>query len=335
MDQGQMRVAGRDIPYRREQLRVSDCYLDPENPRLQYVVGRRAGHLSQEELDRLLWAEDQVKALAQSIQQNGGVREPIIVREQAGKYIVKEGNCRVVATRRLSEQNPEDARFSVVPAYVFVEDLSNEDLAVLLAELHVAGKIRWDAYEQAKMVWDLQQRYGKTWDWLSNHLRMSKSSIHQLVLAYQMTTEYLEKNPDPENIRMFSYFMEVAKRAALRKKFEEGKDDLKARFHRWLASGRLTDAKQVRSLPQILDAPEALKVLDELGFRDAYEVLVRNDPSLSSDHWSAIKQATEYVKKMPGDEIQELRAGSPQKIILLRNLHRAIEDLATLAGLKL
>ena len=38
---------------------------------------------------------------------------------------------------------------------VFDASLTDEDLAVLLASEHVAGKIRWDAYEQAKHVSDL------------------------------------------------------------------------------------------------------------------------------------------------------------------------------------
>ena len=41
---------------------------------------------------------------------------------------------------------------------VFDEELTEDDLAVLLADMHVTGKIRWDAYEQAKHVCDALQR---------------------------------------------------------------------------------------------------------------------------------------------------------------------------------
>jgi len=64
-------------------------------------------------------------------------------------------------------------------------DLTEEDLAVLLADMHVSGKIRWDAYEQAKHVSDLFHAYGKTYEWLSNHLRLSKGKIKELLDAYQ------------------------------------------------------------------------------------------------------------------------------------------------------
>ena len=45
----------------------------------------------------------------------------------------------------------------------------------MLADMHVAGKIRWDAYEQAKHVSTLYNVHGKTYDWLATHLRLSKS----------------------------------------------------------------------------------------------------------------------------------------------------------------
>jgi hypothetical protein len=64
-------------------------------------------------------------------------------------------------------------------------------------------------------------------------------------------------------------------------------------------------------------------------------VLILNDPSLESDLFYAVKNATEKLKDAPASDIQDLKSGNPQKLIMLRNLHRAIEDLSTLAGIKL
>lgn len=57
--------------------------------------------------------------------------------------------------------------------------------------------------------------------------------------------------------------------------------------------------------------------------------------SRESDAFWAIKNATEYLKALPASDIQDLKAGNAQKIIMIRNLHRAIEDVATLAEVKL
>jgi hypothetical protein len=222
----------------------------------------------------------------------------------------------------------------MMPAMIFDVDLTEEDLAVLLADMHVAGKIRWDAYEQAKHVHDLFSVYGKTYDWLSNHLRLSKSKINELLSAYRATTEFLSNHPAPGNVRKFSLFHELMRKKDLRQRYS---DDLtfKQSFQRWLTEEKLTDSRQVRNLLQILDNPEATKKLNDKGFVEATKVLIRDDPSLESDLFWSVKSATEKLKSAPATDIQDLKAGNAQKLIMLRNLHRAIEDLATLAGVKL
>jgi hypothetical protein len=335
-NQQYIRLQGKDIPYQRASVRIDQCELDPSNPRIQFLIGERGKGISQDQLDQLIWEKDAVKALAQSIFQNGGVYDPIIVQRNGedSKLLVREGNCRTVASRHLLDQHPNDTRFMTMPAMVFDVDLSPEDLAVLLADMHVAGKIRWDAYEQAKHVHDLYQLYGKTYDWLGDHLRLSKSKIRELLRAYGATNEYLIGHPQAGNLRKFSLFHELMKKKDLRDRFDES-SEFKQKFHQWISDGRLTDSKQVRDLPLILENSEAERVLNDDGFEEAQKVLIRNDPALASDLFQAIKTATAQLKKAPADDLQDLKAGDPQKLIMLRNLHRAIEDLATLAAVKL
>jgi hypothetical protein len=327
-------LQGKQIPFARGSVSIDKCELDPANPRIQYMIGQRAGAISQHDLDALLWEKDAVKALAQSILQNGGVYEPIIVQRNGEKFRVREGNCRTVGCRHLLKQYPNDSRFSLMPAMIFDVDLTEEDLAVLLADMHVASKIRWDAYEQAKHVADLFHVYGKTYDWLSNHLRLSKSKINELLSAYRATTEFLTVHPAPGNIRKFSFFQELMKKRDLRERFV-GDMQFKQKFHKWLAEELISDARQVRDLPTIFENPEATRALETKGFTEASRVLMRDDPSLESDLFSAIKAATERIKQAPASDIHDLKGGNAQKLIMLRNLHRAIDDLATLAGVKL
>ncbi len=91
----------------------------------------------------------------------------------------------------------------MMPAMIFDIELTEEALAVLLADMHVSGKIRWDAYEQAKHVSDLFNAYGKTYEWLSNHLRLSKGKIRELLEAYHAAAEYLGLYPAPVNVKKF------------------------------------------------------------------------------------------------------------------------------------
>jgi hypothetical protein len=184
---------------------------------------------------------------------------------------------------------------------IFDVELTEEDLAILLADQHVASKIRWDAYEQAKQVSDLFNIYGKTYDWLANHLRLSKSKIKELLLAYQAQTEYLKLFPAQANVRKFSFFHELMKKKDLRESFA---NDLqfKQRFHRWLEDGRISDSKQVRDLPAILVNQQATAALEKKGFEEALKVLIQADPALQSDLFAAIKHATEQLKAAPASE---------------------------------
>ena len=327
-------LQGRNIPFSRSVVSVDECMLDPHNPRIQFMIGQRAGGVNANDLEDLIWEKDAVKALAQSILQNGGVYEAVIVQRLGTKFLVREGNCRTVACRRLCSQHPNDGRFKTLPAMIFDSDLTEEDLAVLLADMHVSGKIHWDAYEQAKHVSDLFYVYGKTYEWLSNHLRLSKGKIRELLEAYRATTEYLSLYPAAVNLKKFDVFHEVIKKKELRQRFKEDRK-FKQSIHRWVSEERINDSKQIRGLPTILENSEAVKALEQTGFEDAQKVLVREDPSLQSDAFLAIKQATEKIKTLPADDIQDLKAGNTQKIVMMRNLYHIIEDVATLAGVKL
>ena len=91
----------------------------------------------------------------------------------------------------------------------------------------------------------------------------------------------------------------------------------------------------MRSLPDILQSTEATKALNAHGFDAAAKVLISNDPSLGSDLFHAVKTATEALKAAPASDIQDLKSGNAQKLIMLRNLKRALEDVSTLAGITL
>jgi hypothetical protein len=329
-----IRLQGRDIPFERARVPVDQLSLDPKNPRIQYLIGLQPGDISEQRVGELLWDKNVVKALSMSIEQNKGVYESIIVQKRDGRLIVREGNSRTVACRHLAELYPDDDHYKTVPAMIFDEGaLSEDDLAVYLADVHVAGKNKWGGYEQAKHVYELYHQFGKSYEWLSNHLRLSKSRITQDLKAYEWTTEFLVNHPDPKNLDKFAFFQELARKKDLADRYT---NDLafQQEFSGWLVDNKLTKSADVRQLHRVLANPKATEVLDEDGFVAASEVLIKEDPALGSDLYDAVKKATEKLKNAPMVEVNEL-SDSPQKLIMLRNLNRAIEDLATLAKVEL
>ena len=60
-------VQGKQVPFMRMMVGVDQLELDPKNHRIQFLVGQKAGLITEAELDNLLWEKDSVKALALSI----------------------------------------------------------------------------------------------------------------------------------------------------------------------------------------------------------------------------------------------------------------------------
>jgi len=324
-------IQGVPVAYTRASIPVTKCRLDPRNPRIQYVLGQQNHSIGDQEIDDIIWRKDSVKALKQSIMLNGGIREHIIVQESDdGFYDVREGNCRTVAARRLLKEYPKDTRFSCIPAMIFTTTLTEENLAVMLADMHVAGKISWEAYEQAKYVHDLHTRYGKPYEWLSTHLRMSKSKIKQYLGSYEATEEYLKKFPG-ESIRKFSRFHEALKKKVLRDKLQD--PDFKETFYNWLKDDKLTK-DGVRALPKILENPDAVHALNTYDFDAAYVIVVQNNPALKSSLFASIKAATENLKGASLEEMQTIKTDQ-KKVNMLQDIFQAVQDLASTSHIAL
>jgi hypothetical protein len=329
-----MRIQGRDVPYGLKRLDPSTVQLDQRNPRIQYLLRERhGGQATEEQIEEMLWEREAVKSLSAQIEQNGGVYNPIIVQRSNGVDKVREGNSRVVACRRKARSDPGNPAYMSVPAMVFEDALTDEDIAVIMAGEHVSGKTAWGAYEQAKHVFDLSNLYGKSYEWLAAELRLSKTRVTQLIAAYKATTKYLQQHPAPGNVSTYSFFDEIMRKSELKKRYEDDVD-FQRQVNGWIAERRLTDSKQIRDLLAILASPEAVQALETDGHGAAREILARQDPALDSALFSAIKQATKTLQLAPMSELQGLK-DSPAKIIALKNLKRAVEDLGIHAGVPL
>ena len=86
---------GKEILYKDRILLNSELRYFPENPRIYSIVCDGNGYPSQEEIEERLSSMDHVNQLIQSIKANGGLIDPLLVRD--GDYLVLEGNSRLAA----------------------------------------------------------------------------------------------------------------------------------------------------------------------------------------------------------------------------------------------
>jgi hypothetical protein len=81
------------------EVALKDLKLDPNNVRFRHITRS----LSEKEMEDWLYEEEDVRILIKQIIRDRRVQQPIYVREDKdGNYIVKEGNRRTVALRRIS-----------------------------------------------------------------------------------------------------------------------------------------------------------------------------------------------------------------------------------------
>jgi hypothetical protein len=329
-----VRLGNQDFTVERKKVPIGWLKLDPNNQRLGYQLTllRKEGRgNTDEEIHQLLWELDPVKDLYQSVLQNGGLIEDPFVKNDG---LVIEGNSRTVVMRELHKKLPSDQRFATLYVRILPPGATEEQVTTLLGELHIAGRIEWKAFEQAEYVWKMSKQFGKTYDFLAAHLRMSRSKISQKIAAYEQTKIYLEESNDPVGISRFSHFEEFMRKTALKDRIENDPEFMKE-FRKWVLEGRFPDSKDVRMLPEILDNAKALEVLKRTGVQAAVGVLNKEDPSRSSDLYFSVDEAVRQLRNIPLAEIKDLQAKNVTKVEKILELHRALKEVAAFSGLSL
>jgi hypothetical protein len=326
-----IRLGNKDFELERVKIPVSSLKLDPDNQRISYLIRKKGSPRTDADLHAMLWEMDPVKDLYNSILQNGGLISDPLVRRDG---VVVEGNCRTVCLRELNKRYPDDPRWKEVYVQKLPSTANDEQLTMLIGELHIAGKIEWRAFEQAEYVWKMNSLYGKTYDFLASHLRWSRSKVEQKIAAYMETKNYIEQSGDPDGINRFSHFEEFMRKKELREKRKEDPSFMKT-FRDWVKEGRFPDARDVRNLPEILENDMALEAFEEGGANAAKTVLHHKNPSLVSSLWATIDRAINELRSAPLLEIEDLQTGHDSKVAKLRALHAALRSVAEHAKVSL
>lgn len=325
---------GKRVQVQSVDLPLDDVYLDPRNPRIANTVSIALsveGDELQRKLEALLWDDSDVRDLYRQVLVNHGLVERIIVR-QNGKVV--EGNCRTVVYRKLREKHPKDPRWSVIPARLLPSDIADRDIAILLGEMHVAGKNTWTPFEKAGHVYSMHNEFALVQDEIALRLRMSKSKVNQLIRAFDMMkNKYLPKYPGPASSRKFSYFEELFKKPELRE-WMTSTYDAEEKFIDWIGKGKLDQGVQVRELYPILEDPDAVEALTNEGFLAAQKVLAEDNPVITSKLFKRMVEMTEALRKAQLDDVQRVRKSNTSKARrIVSDLSESLEHFVELCGI--
>ena len=326
---------GKRVQVQSIDLPLDEVTLDPNNPRIANTVAigiTETGAALQARLETLLWADDDVRDLYRQVLINKGLIERIIVRPD---HRVVEGNCRTVVYRKLREKQPNEARWRNIPARVLPDDIADRDVAILLGEMHVAGKNTWTPFEKAGHVYRMHNDFALVQDEIALRLRMSKSKVNQLIRAFDMMkNQYLPKYPGPASSRKFSYFEEVFKKPPLRDWILATPQN-ERQFIDWVGKGRLDQGAQVRDLPAILEDEEAIAALTRDGFAAAQRVLAEDNPVITSKLFKRMVEMTDALRKAQLDDVQRVRqAKNSRARKIVQELKESLDRFTDLCGIE-
>lgn len=307
----EMTLDGQMVVVQIVDIPIEDLRLDPKNPRIANRVAtasRPDAEPTQAYLQDELWGDPDVRDLYRQIQVNGGLIERIIVRSD---FTVAEGNCRLVAYRKLHEKFPKDETWRRIPARILPSNASERSIALLLAQMHVMGKNQWSPFEKAGHVYKLYKDFMLTQDEIASRLKMSKSQVNNFIHAFEAISQsFLPRYPSATSTRKFSYFLELYKNHDLKKWIQEQPSDRLGKFCEWVGTEKLNQGAQVRLLPKILANRTAVVKLESEGFEEARKVLGQDDPGISS---TLFKKMLELTASLQEARLDDLRRANPDE----------------------
>lgn len=257
----------------------SDLLFYPENPRVFNAInGVLGSNPSQREIETHMKGLEHVKTLRQSIEANGGLLEPIIVR----KNIVLEGNSRLAAYRILAASDP--IKWGMIKCDVLPDDTSDELVTLLLGTIHIIGKTPWSPFEQAGYLTRAISKTRKSIDALAHEMGLSKTSAQAFIRVYQMMVEADDTIPSK-----WSYYFELDKRKDIKEADENNPTmGIKQTVIDMIKENKIPRAQDLRDIGKVVkakgeNAEEALEGLlsGELSIQQAKE-LVQEETKLAS-----------------------------------------------------
>ena len=235
-------AVSRDIPH-------EDLKFWPDNPRVYSLLDRSTSEPDQDAIFRSMLKLEHVRALRHDILDNGGLIDPIIVRD--GDLIVIEGNSRLAAYRSLAFDDP--TKWATVRCRVLPGDIDDADVYAMLGQYHVKGKKDWAPYEKAGFVYRRHIDQKVDVPDLARELGVSAQHIKHLVDVFQ----FMKDNGD-ENRERWSHYDEFLKSRKIKKARDEIAD-FEDKVVDLIKSGKVRAVDIRDQIPTICQAPKILK----------------------------------------------------------------------------
>lgn len=193
MPQIPVNLEGNSVLVESKKVAIDSLTLDGQNPRIGlYTDSQLKASFSDDEIRHAIVnrSPDAYTKLRDSIEINQGIINPIwIAPMQHGKYLVIEGNTRVLIYRELAEKYPANELWRTVPANILPVGISDSQINFIRLEAHLRGVTEWDAYERARYLYILSEKDGYSVTRLDQLTRLGRSEIETEIRAFRDMSE--------------------------------------------------------------------------------------------------------------------------------------------------
>lgn len=261
-------------------IALSELRIDPRNPRL-LDIGITQGKLEtydQEYISQAILSIAELTNLKKSILSTNGIQEALYVKQQPdGNYSVREGNRRTLSLLDIQQsiqakQEGYDQyqleNFTNPECIIYPEQMSEREILLHIAQMHVTGKHPWGAFEKAGMVKRMIDEHGLDQDTIAETIGMSKSYIKQYLWAYERTLEYHRRFNDDENwTGRFSHFQKVYSKKFLKDEWWINPKN-QEKFMHWVHQNKIPHAFRISGktgLAEIVKTQEHLRWFEKDG----------------------------------------------------------------------
>ena len=291
---------------------VNDLQLDPGNIRFRHITKE----MSDKEMEDWLFNEVDVRVLQKQIIVDRRVQQPIYVVEgEHGKYVVKEGNRRTVALRKIQREliagkikGFEKDHFDLMPVHILKG--TGHEIDIFLGQIHVSGPKEWNAVNKGALIFDLMEEHGDTIESVAEELGMTKGKVSVYYKAFKATEMYSKRYPNDKNyVPKFSYFAELYQSKVLKIWLEEDPSNLDY-FTDLVGNNKLhVTYKGVRTFAKIVASPtlvrtKAFNVLNEKDgdIEKAFEVLDAKGVN-SKGFWATVSKLQKALTNASYEEV--------------------------------
>lgn len=258
-------IGKRDYEVEICELNQADLKFYTENPRVYSVLNINGAEPTQDEIEDHMCNLEHVKQLKVSIESNGGLIDPLIVRD--GDFTVLEGNSRLAAYRLLCRGDA--IKWGKVKCKLLPADIDDSAIFALLGQYHIIGRKDWDPFEQANYLYRRHQQTRLPIEYMAQELGISKQKANNMinVITFMIENDDLDK-------KHWSYYEEYLKNAGI-KKYRETNADIDETIVNAIKSGEVADSRDMRKLGDIakIGDKQSKKVMQKIadGEIDLYE----------------------------------------------------------------